>query len=108
MFYQITYDGPARSSRCLDIPKFGHLTPFFQVTEKSALSKLKRLPLSFRREIIDLTFFLKCKLELCDLNFYNFVVFNSTFQNRPTTGSSADPLLLILKRCKTESHRASF
>ena len=62
---------------------------------------MKLLPLSFRREIIDLTFFLKCKLELCDLNLYNFVVFNSTLQNRPTTGSSADALLLILKRCKT-------
>ena len=56
----------------------------------------------------DLTFFLKCKLELCDLNLNNFVVFNSTLQNRPTTRSSADPLLLIPKRCKTESHRASF
>ena len=31
---------------------------------RERLPKLKRLPLSFRREIIDLTFFLKCKLEL--------------------------------------------
>ena len=75
---------------------------------RERLSKLKLLPLSFRREIIDLTFFLKCKLELCDLNLNNFVVFNSTLQNRPTTRSSAAPLLLIPKRCKTESHRASF
>ena len=62
---------------------------------RERLSKLKLLPLSFRREIIDLTFFLKCKLELCDLNLNNFVVYNSTLQNRPTTRSSADPLLLI-------------
>ena len=75
---------------------------------RERLSKLKLLPLSFRREIIDLTFFLKCKLELCDLNLNHFVVFNSTLQNRPTTRSSADPLLLIPKRCKTESHRFSF
>ena len=29
MFYQITYDGPACSSRCSDIAKYAHLTPFF-------------------------------------------------------------------------------
>ena len=65
---------------------------------RERLSKLKLLPLSFKREIIDLTFFLKCKLELCDLNLDNFVVFNATLQNRPNIRSSADPLLLIPKR----------
>ena len=61
---------------------------------RERLTKLKLLPLSLRREIMDLTFFLECKLDLCDHNLNNFVVFNSTFQNRPTTRSSADPLLL--------------
>ena len=75
---------------------------------RERLTKLKLLPLSIRREIIDLTFFLKSKLDLCGLNLNNFVVFNSALQNRPTTRSSADPLLLIPKRCKTESLRASF
>ena len=75
---------------------------------RERLSNLKLLPLSFRREIIDLTFFLKCKLELCDLNLNNFVVFNSTLQNRPTSRSSADPGCKIIngfggncRRCPT-------
>ena len=54
------------------------------INYRERLSKLKLLPLSFRREIIDLTFFLECKLELCDPNLNNFVAFNSTLQNRPT------------------------
>ena len=83
-----------------------YILQYPDIDYRERLSKLKLLPLSFRREIIDLTFFLKCKLELCDLNLNSFVVFNSTLQNRPTTRSSADPLLLIPKRCKTESHRA--
>ena len=33
MFYQITYGGPACSSRCSDIAKYAHLTPFFQAPE---------------------------------------------------------------------------
>ena len=33
MFYQITYDGPACSSRCPDIAKYAHFTPFFQAQE---------------------------------------------------------------------------
>ena len=35
MFYQIAYDGPACSSRCSDIAKYAHLTPFFQASEMS-------------------------------------------------------------------------
>ena len=75
---------------------------------RERLTKLNLLPLSFRREILDLTFFFRCKMELYDLNLNHFVVFNSTLKDRPITRSSADPLLLIPKRCKTESHRASF
>ena len=32
MFYQIPYDGPARSTRCLDIAEYANLTPFFPGT----------------------------------------------------------------------------
>ena len=33
MFYQITYDGPGRSSRCSYIAKYAYLTPFCQAPE---------------------------------------------------------------------------
>ena len=42
---------------------------------RERLTKSELLPLSFRRETIDLTSFLKCKLELCDFNLNNFYCF---------------------------------
>ena len=74
---------------------------------RERLTELKLLPLSFRREIIDLTFCLKCKWELCDLNLNNFVFLTPLSRTVPPR-SSDDPLLLIPKRYKTESHRVSF
>ena len=72
------------------------------------LTKLDLLPLSYRREIIDLCFFFRCKLELYELDLNHFVVFNYTLLDRPNTKSSDDPLLLVPQFCKTESHKASF
>ena len=71
------------------------------------LTKLDLLPLSYRREINDLCFFFRCKLELYELDLNHFVVFNYTLPDRPNTKSSDDPLLLVPQFCKTESHKAS-
>ena len=72
------------------------------------LTKLDLSPLSYRREINDLCFFFRGKLELYELHLNHFVVFNYTLLDRPNTKSSDDPLLLVPQFCKTESHKASF
>ena len=65
------------------------------------------LPLSFRREICDLTciYFLKCKITHFDIDHY--VSFNVT-HGRPTTRLSSDPHMLSVSRCKTESHKSVY
>ena len=76
---------------------------------KERLISLDMLPLSFRRELCDLTFFHRCKMEQYDINVDEYVIFNADHQkNRPTTRQSSDPFSLIIHRCKTESHKDSF
>ncbi len=75
---------------------------------KERLTQLNLLPLATRREINDLTFFFRCKYGLYDIDLSKFVVFNCDIQGRPSTRSSADHLLLVRQRCKTESHMNSF
>ena len=71
---------------------------------KERLAKLELLPLTFRREILDLSFFFRCKYGAYDLDLKNFVVFSSDIPDRPTTRSNDDSLLLVQQRCNTESH----
>ena len=61
---------------------YGHLIPKRRATrfilgrdysEHERLDKLNLLPLQYRREINDLTFFFKCFMHICKLNMFDYV-----------------------------------
>ena len=67
MFYRITYDGPACSSRCSDIAKYAHFTPFFQALEMTF--DPRSLPMGFHMCI-----WYQCAvLHVADMNFWRYL-----------------------------------
>lgn len=75
---------------------------------KERLTEISLMPLTFRREIIDLNCFFRCRDGHYDLILDNYVQFNLADQSCPTTRSSSDHLLLKMLKCKSESHRQTY
>lgn len=72
------------------------------------LVKLNLLPLSIRRDILDLKFFYKCMNNNIDIDINNFVTFvcNSTITRH--TRNSCDPSLLRIPLCRTNTFSNSY
>lgn len=70
---------------------------------KERLTKCCILPLTLRRDYLDIVFFYNCIKDLTDFNIYNIV--NHNLNNRNVTRSDADQMLLHRKLVHTESYR---
>ena len=79
--------------------------PDMSYTER--LLKLNILPLSFRRDILDLKFFYKCFVGKYCLNVRKYLQFTCEHYNRNTRFSS-DPYLIKYPFCKTKTFRNSY
>ena len=73
---------------------------------RDRLIKLNLLPLAYRREVLDVTFFYKILNNLYHLNVKDFISF--TYSNERLTRSSNDPVYLCTQMCKTESGKKLF
>lgn len=74
-----------------------------ELTYVQRLNKLDLLPLCYEREIRDLTFYIKCKRNLVDLDIGNFT---SVLESRTRQGCSL--LFLRTPFCKTSTFKASY
>ena len=76
---------------------------------KARLTSLNILPLSLRRDKIDLLFFFRCKSGHYDLDINKFVEFRGVHnrQDHPTTRSSSDLFRLKSHFCRTEAHKVT-
>jgi hypothetical protein len=70
------------------------------------LETLSLLPLSYRREILDLLFLFHCIHKQYDFDLNKFVQFNT--HGRYGTRSASDHLKLKVQHCFTESHKMSY
>ena len=75
---------------------------------RERLCHLNMLPLTLRRDQLDLSLFFKCISGAYDLDIHKYVRFYKAERALPTTRSSSDPLLLKVPFCKTESFKSSF
>ena len=76
-----------------------------EVLYKDRLLTLNLLPLSYDREIKDLTFFFKAMYGYYDLNIYDYVSFVSHSRTRNCVNPS---LMLKVPSCKTSTFQSSF
>jgi hypothetical protein len=83
-----------------------YILNFPNISYTDRLSLLNLLPLSFRRDMLDLKFYYKSVNRLNELELYDFVNFSR--DSIVNTRSSSDPNLIKIPFCKTTTFRNTF
>jgi hypothetical protein len=80
-----------------------YITNYADLSYTDRCFVLKILPLSFRREIADLTYLYKCIHHIIDVDFTDVLTFSS-----PTQTRSSDVNILKVQRTRTEAFKLSY
>jgi hypothetical protein len=85
-----------------------YILNFPTICYTARLTKLNLLPLSFRRDILDLNFFYKCFIGITPLKVTDFITFTCNSNSNIHTRNSSDPNLIKQPYCKTTTFKNAF